>query len=94
VLISAWDTVGQAGDLRPKDPTQFLEREWALVAQFLRANPESFIPKIYGVSAYGGIPGQLGDLAEQAPHERALLVESAGSSHDLTRPLKWLLHLD
>jgi hypothetical protein len=94
VLISAWDTVGHEGDLRPKDPTQFLEREWALVSQYLRANPESFTPKVYGVSAYGGVPGQLGALAEQAPHERALLVEPTGSSHDLTRPLRWLLHLD
>jgi len=26
VLISAWDTVGGAGDIRPTEPQQFLER--------------------------------------------------------------------
>lgn len=93
VLISAWDTVGREGDLRPKEPAKFLEREWSLVAQYLRANPEFFTSKVYGVSAYGGTPGELGALAEQAPHERAQLIEGTETSHDLTRPLRWLLRL-
>lgn len=94
IIISAWDTVGHEGDLRSKDPELFLDREWALLSQYLRANQEVFTSKIYGVSAYGGVPGNLGALVEQAPHERSLLVESTGASHDLTRPLRWLLHID
>jgi Double-GTPase 1 len=95
LLISAWDTVGSAaGDLRPKEPAKFLEREWALVAQYLRANPQSFTSRTYGVSAYGGKPGELGALAERPPHERSQLVEGAETSNDLTRPLRWLLELD
>jgi len=94
VIISAWDTVGHAGDLRPRDPMKFLEREWALLAQYLRANPEYYTSKIYGVSAYGGKPGALGALAALPPHERAQLVEGTATSSDLTRPLRWLLALD
>jgi len=94
VLISAWDTVGREGDLRPREPLLFFEREWALVAQYLRANPEYFTSKIYGVSAYGGIPGELGPLTEQPPHERARLIEGGEASNDLTRPLLWLLQIE
>lgn len=94
VLISAWDTVGQAGDIRPKNPAKFLHREWALLAQYLRANPHSFIEKIYGVSAYGGQPDELGTLAEQPAHERSRLTEGEETMRDLTRPLRWLLQFD
>jgi hypothetical protein len=94
VLISAWDTLGGLGDIRPKDPDKFLQREWALLAQYLRSNSEKFIPKIYGVSAYGGTPGKLGILADTPPHQRAQLVEGTEVSNDLTRPLLWLLKLD
>lgn len=94
VLVSAWDTVGNEGDIRSKNPTKFLEREWALLAQYLRANPEYFITKTFGVSAYGGVPGKLGTLCEKAPHERAQLTEGTHTSRNLTRPIKWLLQLD
>lgn len=94
VLISAWDTVGQAGDIRPKNPAKFLHREWALLAQYLRANPHNLIEKIYGVSAYGGEPDKLGTLAELPAHERSRLTEGLETTRDLTRPLRWLLQLD
>jgi hypothetical protein len=94
VLISAWDTVGQESDLRSKEPARFLEREWALLAQYLRANPQFFTEKIFGVSAYGGPPDQLGELLEQAPHERVRITEGTETTRDLTRPLRWLLELD
>jgi Double-GTPase 1 len=94
VLISAWDTIGQKGDLRPREPAKFLEREWALLAQYLRANPRSFTEKIFGVSAYGGPPGELGPLAKQPPHERSRLTEGTETTRDLTHPLRWLLELD
>jgi energy-coupling factor transporter ATP-binding protein EcfA2 len=93
VLISAWDSVGKPGDLRPKEPATFLEREWALVAQYLRANPESFILSVFGVSAFGGTPGSLGDLAKLAAHKRSRLIEGTKISNDLTLPLRWLLEL-
>ncbi len=91
VMISAWDTVGRSGDLRPKEPLQFLRTEWALLFQYLSANPESFTMKAYGVSAYGGPPGALGDLLDDAPHERASLTEEKTKNNKLTIPLRWLL---
>jgi len=93
VLISAWDTVGNEGDLRPREPAKFLEREWSLLAQYVRANPQYFNSRIFGVSAYGGPPDALGPLLEQAPHERAWLVDGTETTRDLTRPLRWLLEL-
>jgi len=95
VIISAWDTVGQnPGDLRAREPEKFLEREWALLAQYLRANPHAITTRVFGVSAYGGTPNELGELLEQAPHERVRLTEGTETNRDLTRPLCWLLELD
>ena len=62
MLISAWDTVERPGNLQPKNPDRFLAREWALLEQYLRANPENFTVKIYGVSALGGTEEELKEL--------------------------------
>ena len=94
VLISAWDTVGHEGDPRSREPAKFLEREWALLAQYLRTNPQSFTETVFGVSAYGGPPDELGALLEQAPHERVRLAERTETTRDLARPLRWLLEFD
>ena len=94
VLISAWDTVALEGDIRPQEPAKFLEREWALLAQYLRANPQCFVAKIFGVSAYGGTPGELGPLVDLPAHERSRLTDGTETARDLTRPLRWLLELD
>jgi len=98
VIISAWDTVGaHESDIRSREPAKFLEREWALLAQYLRANPEQFISKIYGVSAFGGEPSkqkEVSPLAGRPPHERVQVCEGTETSSDLTRPLRWLLELN
>ena len=94
VLISAWDTVEKAGVRLPQDPSNFLEREWPLVWQYLSSNPETFGVRIYGVSALGGSDEELKELSHIPPHERAKIVENGDCSSDLTRPLRWLLRLD
>jgi hypothetical protein len=94
VMISAWDTVNKPANLQPKNPVQFLAREWPLLAQYLRANPETFVTKIYGVSALGGTDEELKELSKLRPQDRVQLVEDMQSSKDLTRPLRWLLDLD
>lgn len=93
VVISAWDTVGSLGDNRPKHPERFLEREWALLYQYLDANSESVNYKIYGVSAYGGVPGDLGILAEKPAHERFWITDGLHRTPNLTDPIKWVLQL-
>jgi hypothetical protein len=94
VLISAWDTVEKPDNLQPKTPNAFLEREWPLLDQYLRANPGTFVTKIYGVSALGGTEAELKELSKSPPQDRVKLVEEQQSSQDLTRPLRWLLELD
>jgi double-GTPase-like protein len=94
VMISAWDTVSKPANLQPKNPNQFLAREWPLLDQYLRANPETFVTKIYGVSALGGTEEELKELSKLRPQDRVQLVEDAQPSRDLTRPLRWLLNLD
>jgi len=94
VLISAWDTVEKPANLQPKNPDLFLTREWPLLDQYLRANPESFLSKVYGVSALGGTEEELLEgLNKVPPQDRVKLAEGSASSRDLTRPLRWLLGL-
>ena len=63
--------------------------------QYLRANPETFETRIYGVSALGGSEQELAaELNKLAPQDRVELVEDAHNSRDLTRPLRWLLGLN
>jgi hypothetical protein len=94
VLISAWDTVGKPADLQPKNPNEFLAREWSLLDQYLRSNAETYVTKVYGVSALGGTEDELKELSRLPPQDRVNLVEDMRSSKDLTRPLRWLLKLD
>jgi len=96
VLISAWDTVEKPQNRQPKKPAAFLAREWPLLDQYLRSNPETFRAKIYGVSALGGTEQELKELSKLPPQDRVKIVEdgAAAASQDLTRPLRWLLGMD
>ena len=93
ILISAWDTVLKPNNHQPKNPTNFLRREWAFLYQYLASNPEMFTTKIYGVSALGGDEKERkGKLSKIPPEERVKLVDDDDESKDLTRPLRWLLN--
>ncbi len=98
VLISAWDTVENAKDsppIRPQDPAIFLSREWPLLSQYLSTNPEAWTTKIFGVSAYGGVPGKLADeVVSLQAHERSKLKLDAANFGPVTTPLKWMLRID
>jgi hypothetical protein len=93
LLISAWDTIDKPGNNLPRDPSHFLAQEWPLVSQYLESNSETFVSRVYGVSALGGSEEELKELREIPPHERVKLVDKENSSRDLTRPLRWLLQL-
>jgi len=94
VLISAWDTVEKPQNRQPKNPIPFLAREWPLLDQYLRSNPETFRTKIYGVSALGGTEEELKELSKFPPQDRVRILEDGTPSKDLTRPLRWLLDMD
>jgi hypothetical protein len=92
IIISAWDTIeNDKTGFRTKEPVRHMEREWALLDQFLHSNPDKFEFNAYGVSAYGGVPGELGKLLELPAHKRVRLVDGLGIARDFTSPLKWLL---
>ena len=84
----------ETGQSPAQDPRAFLAREWPLLDQYLRSNAETFVRKVYGVSALGGTEEELKELSRVPPQDRVNLVEDTQSSKDLTRPLRWLLKLD
>jgi hypothetical protein len=101
VMISAWDLVENAPQLGlrsaaeiPNNPLEFLTRRWPLLHQFLRSHTETFRFRVFGVSARGG-----GNSREEVarltdfvnPSDRVILVDDTHRSHDLTRPVRWLL---
>ena len=67
-----------------------------LLNQFLNSNVDIFIQRVFGVSARGGGTTDA-DVARliafDRPSERVLVVDGAHRSHDLTRPVRWLLGL-
>lgn len=89
VIVSAWDLVEQYGI----SPEEYLEREGALLAQFLTSDERRFRPRFYGISAQGG------DLKRDAarldaidePMERIRVVGEDADTHDITAPVRWLM---
>jgi hypothetical protein len=89
VIISAWDLVSEwAGT-----PASWLATRLPLLDQYLRANPERFASRIFGVSAQGGDLTRDGErlLQEDVPAQRIVVVEDSGQSHDLTGPVRWAM---
>ena len=85
VVVSAWDRchVGLT-------PEQWLAARMPMLAQYLDGHPERYTPAVYGISAQGGAYGSGVDLASLRGHERAYVVDGAGTrSRDLTAPLRW-----
>jgi len=52
VVVTAWDRV--PADRRQEDPQEYLETEFPLLAQFIRAGAHGFDAKVFGVSIVGG----------------------------------------
>ena len=97
VMLSAWDIVEDAplpaAAEMPKDPVRFLSVRWPLLDQYLRSHADTFRFSVFGVSARGGgtTPADIARLTALPPSERILVVDGAHRSHDLTRPVRWLL---
>jgi hypothetical protein len=91
ILISAWDTMGGMA----LTPESWLEKDAALLDQYVRANSSLFELEVYGVSAQGGDVEDEGTkrqlLSLNNPQDRVLITGNGGTDNDLTRPLVWLL---
>lgn len=90
IMISAWDVVSsESKDIAPSD---WLEKNRAMLWQYLNFNPLLWDLRIYGVSAQGGrLPDDKASLSKIVkPSERVQLVGHGASAHDLTEPLFWM----
>lgn len=92
VVVSAWDLI----KAQYASPREFIEQRTPFLEQFLRTNSESFSFTVFGVSALGtDLKNEQGTkrLQEETncASERIEVVSSAGASHDITRPLRWVL---
>jgi hypothetical protein len=89
VIVSAWDLVISYEE---KSPEKWLTDRLPLLAQFLKANPEIFERRVYGVSAQGGdLKDADGLLKKHVSSQRIIIVGYNCNQNDLTAPVKWLM---
>ena len=98
IMLSAWDKASGEG----LNPQAYLVAKLPLLAQYLQRGADGWLWRIYGLSAQGGDydrtnPGA-GRTTEaerlrnlDRPSERIRLLEGEAESHDLTRPIAWLM---
>jgi hypothetical protein len=89
VIVSAWDLVSDSAP----SPASWLATRLPLLHQYLRANPERFATRIFGVSAQGGDLARDGErlLQQDVPARRIVVAEDESRSHDLTAPVRWAM---
>lgn len=98
VMLSAWDKAEGEG----LEPLAYLETKLPLLAQYLRCGADQWTVRVYGVSAQGGDYDPVDPAATHRPEAEALrrldrpstrirLVGDGTESHDLTKPLAWLM---
>ena len=89
VIVSAWDILLEAEEV----PEKWVEKRLPLLDQFLKANQERLLYRVYGLSAQGGdIEEDMDHLLEyQEPSERIIIDGEDCCQHDITAPLKWLI---
>ncbi len=94
VIISAWDVVEATPSWEDLTPEEFLANHVPLLDQYLRANPETYVYRVYGVSAQGGDVERDRERLQAAmvEAERIRVVHAGKQSHDITEPLKWLVY--
>ena len=98
VMLSAWDKARDEG----LTPEGYLEDKVPLLNQYLRRGADGWDYRIYGLSAQGGdydkgeADGERSSKAEELrnldqPSTRIQLVGPLPETHDLTKPLAWLM---
>ena len=97
IFVSAWDVVDKS-----LSPAEFIEQELPLLHQYLRNAEHGFDIKLYGLSAQGGEyvaenhedppASELLDLLNlEKASDRIKLISDAEQTHDLTKPIAWLM---
>ena len=97
IFVSAWDVVEEN-----LSPAEFIEQELPLLHQYLTNAAHGFDIRIYGLSAQGGEyaeenseserPQKLLELLDlENASARIKLVSDAEQTHDLTKPIAWLM---
>lgn len=94
IILSAWDL--QSTNALPDE---FLTERLPLLDQFLKANDDRFLYRVYGLSAQGGpldTEQQRQTLAQDTDLAANRIQVKFGSeqSNDITLPIKWLLGID
>ena len=89
VILSAWDLV----EVEKISPAEFLKKTLPFLHQYLCNNSKFSKWNVYGVSALGGDLGkdieELMKVGRQS--ERIKVIDDEKQSHDLTRPILWLM---
>lgn len=88
VIVSAWDVV----PMPQPSAAEWFARELPFLSNFLLANCEDFVARVYGVSAQGAdfSASDRKRLLEKTPSERVLCAGDAVRPHDLSGPVAWL----
>ena len=88
VIISAWDRVTE----EPMTPAQWLAARVPLLHQFLTANDDRIVHRVYGISAQGGPLTAADTLREEHVAARRIrVVGHEGAGNNITAPVKWLM---
>lgn len=87
VVVSAWDRIKDDGS-----PSDWVAGRLPLVFQYLRANPETFTPRFFGVSAQGDELANARSLqAISRPTDRIRVVgQEVIETHDISVPVQWI----
>lgn len=100
VVITAWDSI--PGDRQQSSPQDYLEAEFPLFGQFIRAGCHGFDSNVFGVSVLGGDPDRDGEFrSELLTRGPAIAGYSVASQHrgaeridDVLSPIYWALGMD
>ena len=88
VVISAWDLA----KLEKLYPPQWVEKRAPLLYQYLESRRPTFPYETFGVSAQGAELSRCDSLRDIVrPSERIEVIHGKNSSHDITKPLRWIL---
>jgi len=88
VIISRWDVIEKSMSGKPEE---WLKEKMPLLYQYLICNQDSFLSKVFGVSAQGGnYKKDKNNLLSLDSHERPKVKMGLEFINDITEPIIWL----